>query len=153
MEEIVAEVQDRLAFMIEEYQVEVIVPAADTWPPAWGYGPWVEEVWTNYISNAIKYGGQPPRVELGGVPTAEGWAKFWVRDNGGGLTPTEQKELFIPFTRLSQAHIEGHGLGLSIVQRIVEKLGGTVAVESKGVSGEGSLFSFTLPPHSLKEEN
>ena len=84
-------------------------------------------------------------MELGGVTTADGWAKFWVCDNGRGLTPAEQKELFIPFTRLNQAHIEGHGLGLSIVQRIVEKLGGTVAVESKGVQGEGSIFSFTLP--------
>lgn len=152
MAEIVAEVQARLTFMIEEYQAEIIVPTETTWPMAWGYGPWIEEVWTNYISNAIKYGGQPPRVELGGS-TSEGWAKFWVRDNGHGLTLAEQKELFIPFTRLSQAHVEGHGLGLSIVQRIVEKLGGTVAIESKGASGEGSMFSFTLPQGDLKDES
>jgi signal transduction histidine kinase len=146
MAEIVAEVQARLAYMIEEYQAEIIVPADTAWPRAWGYGPWIEEVWTNYVSNAIKYGGQPPHVELGGTVMADGWTKFWVRDNGRGLTLEEQQELFIPFTRLSQAHIEGHGLGLSIVQRIVEKLGGTVAVESKGTPGEGSIFSFTLPP-------
>jgi signal transduction histidine kinase len=54
--------------------------------------------------------------------------QFWVRDNGGGLTPAEQSQLFIPFTRLSQANVEGHGLGLSIVQRIVEKLGGSVGI-------------------------
>jgi signal transduction histidine kinase len=87
---------------------------------------------------------------------AGGRAKFWVRDNGRGLTPTEQQELFIPFTRLSQAHLEGHGLGLSIVQRIVEKLGGTVAVESTGTPGEGSIFSFTLPsnnPNSTSVRN
>lgn len=146
MAEIVAEVQARLVYMIEEYQAEITVPADTAWPRAWGYGPWIEEVWTNYVSNAIKYGGQPSRVELGGTVMADGWAKFWVRDNGRGLTAAEQRELFIPFTRLSQAHLEGHGLGLSIVQRIVEKLGGTVAVESKGTPGEGSMFSFTLPP-------
>ncbi len=152
MAEIVAEVQGRLAYMIEEYQAEVIVPEAAAWPMAWGYGPWVEEVWTNYVSNAIKYGGQPPRIALGGAVTADGQAKFWVRDNGQGLAPAEQSQLFIPFTRLSQASVEGHGLGLSIVQRIVEKLGGTVGVESEGVPGSGSIFSFTLPQSNPKIE-
>jgi two-component system sensor histidine kinase/response regulator len=51
--------------------------------------------------------------------------------------------LFIPFTRLSQVRAEGHGLGLSIVQRIVEKLGGEVGLESE--MGKGSTFYFTLP--------
>ena len=53
--------------------------------------------------------------------------------------------MFIPFTRLDQARATGHGLGLSIVQRIVEKLGGQVGVESSGVPGQGSVFYFTLP--------
>jgi signal transduction histidine kinase len=66
-----------------------------------------------------------------------------VRDNGPGLTPEDQAKLFTPFTRVSEAQIEGHGLGLSIVQRIVEKLGGTVGVES--APGQGSTFFFTLP--------
>ena len=108
-----------------------------------GYGPWVEEVWTNDISNAIHYGGQPPRVELGATVEGENRVRFWVRDNGPGLTPKEQARLFMPFERLNQAQIKGHGLGLSIVRRIVEKLGGQVGVHS--VPGEGSTFSFTLP--------
>jgi signal transduction histidine kinase len=153
MAEIVAEVQSRLAFMIEESGAEVIVPDASAWPTAQGYAPWVEEIWTNYVSNAIKYGGQPPRLELGGTVTAAGMAQFWVRDNGGGLSPEEQAELFIPFTRISQANVEGHGLGLSIVQRIVEKLGGTVGVESEGVPGQGSVFSFTLPQNNPKNHH
>ena len=69
--------------------------------------------------------------------------RFWVRDNGPGLTPEAQVSLFTPFTRLHQVRTEGHGLGLSIVQRIVEKLGGEVGIESQ--VGEGSLFYFTLP--------
>jgi two-component system sensor histidine kinase/response regulator len=69
--------------------------------------------------------------------------RFWVRDNGPGLTPDEQARLFTPFTRLDRIRAKGHGLGLSIVRRIVEKMGGQVDVESE--AGKGSRFSFTLP--------
>ena len=53
--------------------------------------------------------------------------------------------LFIPFTQVAQIRIKGHGLGLSIVRRIMEKLGGHVGVESEGVPGKGCVFSFSLP--------
>jgi signal transduction histidine kinase len=69
--------------------------------------------------------------------------RFWVRDNGAGLSPDDQARLFTPFTQIHQARAEGHGLGLSIVQRIVEKLGGQVGMESE--AGQGSVFFFTLP--------
>ena len=137
---IVADAQQRLAHIIEKHQAEIILP--DTWPAALGYGPWVEEMWVNYLSNAIKYGGQPPRVELGATAQSGGRVCFWVRDNGPGLTPEAQSRLFIPFTRLDQTRAEGHGLGLSIVRRIVEKLGGQVGVKSE--VGKGSVLSFTL---------
>jgi two-component system sensor histidine kinase/response regulator len=55
----------------------------------------------------------------------------------------EQTRLFRPFARLEPERTDGHGLGLTIVQRIVEKLGGDVEIDS--VSGQGSTFSFTLP--------
>jgi PAS domain S-box-containing protein len=141
MASIVAEAQQRLAHMIEEHQAEIILP--DTWPVALGHGPWVEEVWVNYLNNAIKYGGQPPHVELGATKQPDGMVRFWVRDNGPGLRPEEQARLFTPFTRLDQVRTKGHGLGLSIVGRIVEKLGGQVGVESE--VGRGSVFTFTLP--------
>jgi signal transduction histidine kinase len=135
--------------MIQEYQAEISLPAK--WPLALGHAPWVEEVWANYLSNALKYGGRPPRLELGAelLPNVASsditsrLACFWVRDNGRGLTSSEQARLFTPFERLSQAQIGGHGLGLSIVKRIVEKLGGTVGVASE--TGQGSTFFFTLP--------
>jgi signal transduction histidine kinase len=140
MPEIVIQVQQRLTFMINKYQAEIIVP--DSWPVARGYAPWVEEIWANYINNGMKYGGKPPRLELGATKIANK-IRFWVRDNGEGLTKEEQTILFTPFTRLNQNRAKGHGLGLSIVQRVAEKLGGQVGVESK--VGEGSMFYFTLP--------
>jgi signal transduction histidine kinase len=143
MNGIVVEAQHRLVELIERHQAKIIVP--ETWPAAQGYGPWVEEIWVNYISNAIKYGGQPPRVELGAIEQPDGMVRFWVRDNGHGLTAEDQTQLFTPFTQLSQVQTKGYGLGLSIVQRIIDKLAGQVGVESTGVPGEGSIFSFTLP--------
>lgn len=148
MGHVVAEAQQRLSHMIEEYQATLIVP--NNWPAALGYAPWIEEVWTNYLSNAIKYGGQPPCIKMGATKQAENMIRFWVQDNGRGLTPSEQAQLFTPFTRLNQARIEGHGLGLSIVQRIVDKLGGKVGVESRTV-GQGSVFWFTLSVNSQDE--
>jgi signal transduction histidine kinase len=141
MERVVSEALIRVAYLIESHQAELMLP--DSWPTAVGYGPWVEEVWANYISNAVKYGGQPPRVELGATDGSDGTICFWVRDNGPGLSEEEQARLFTPFTRLSKATVQGYGLGLSIVRRIMEKLGGTVGVESS--VGGGSRFTFTLP--------
>ncbi len=138
---IVAEAQQRLASLIESNQVEISLP--DTWPVALGYAPWIEEVWANYMSNAIKYGGQPPRLELGATRQVDDMIRFWVRDNGPGLTPEDQEALFTPFTRLDQVRATGHGLGLSIARRIVENLDGQVGVESE--PDQGSLFYFTLP--------
>ena len=66
-----------------------------------------------------------------------------MRDNGPGLSPEAQTQLFIPFTQLDQVKMEGYGLGLSIVRRIVEKLGGQVGVESQ--MDQGSTFTFSLP--------
>jgi PAS domain S-box-containing protein len=143
MASIVTEVQQRLAVMIEEYQADIVLPDASAWPTALGYGPWVEEVWVNYLSNALKYGGQPLRVELGATVQPDGMVCFWMHNNGPSLTPEEQAQLFTPFTKLEHGRDKGHGLGLSIVRRIVEKLGGQVGVESK--VGRGSVFTFTLP--------
>jgi signal transduction histidine kinase len=148
MTAIVTAAQDRLADLIIACQGEIILPPV--WPMAVGYAPWIEEVWVNYLSNALKYGGNPPQIELGFDVAKEAvdqfpnfQIRFWVRDNGPGLTPEEQGRLFTSFTRLDQVRAKGHGLGLSIVRRIVEKLGGQVGVESE--VGWGSTFWFTLP--------
>jgi signal transduction histidine kinase len=160
MGDIVAAALERLEDDIRTVEAEIVSP--DTWPVASGYAPWVEEVWVNYLSNAIKYGGRPsaeppvrPRVEIGAVAADASSACFWVRDNGWGIAPEDQDRLFVPFSRLDRSSEDpngggpvqplpsGHGLGLSIVQRIIARLGGRVGVSS--VPGQGSTFSFTLP--------
>ncbi len=159
MDEILAEVRARLESQIQASRSVILIP--DAWPAAIGYGPWVEEVWINYIGNAIKYGGRPedkipPCIELGWNRVAETngddltgpdknppFIRFWVRDNGPGLDADQCAKLFTQFTRLHITRAQGHGLGLSIVQRIISKLGGAVGVES--TPGEGSTFWFTLP--------
>lgn len=152
MARIVGEARQRLSYMIEEREAELILPA--DWPVAVGHAPWVEEVWANYLSNGLKYGGQPPRLHLGATADSDGMVRFWVRDNGPGLTPEQQTHLFAEFTRLNQIKTEGHGLGLSIARRIVEKLGGQVGVESEGIPGRGCTFFFTLPqaPNALHNQ-
>ncbi|MCB0210627.1 MAG: PAS domain S-box protein [Anaerolineae bacterium] len=139
MDTILTNTMQRLNYMIKEHKATVILP--DTFHNAIGYALWVEEVWYNYITNAIKYGGDPPIIEVGSELHKEE-VKFWVRDNGKGLTPDEQRKLFEPFTQLHPQKFDGHGLGLSIVKKIVEKLNGRVEIESK--VGQGSVFSFYL---------
>ncbi|HET91637.1 MAG TPA: GAF domain-containing protein [Chloroflexi bacterium] len=138
---IIEEARQHLAPEIETRQATLLLP--DEWPLALGYAPWVEEIWVNYISNAVKYGGAPPHIELGSERQQDGMVRFWVKDNGPGISPAAQQRLFTPFTRLDQVRGEGHGLGLSIVRRIVERMGGKVGVESR--RDQGSLFTFTLP--------
>lgn len=142
MTDLVTGARQRLADLIQEYEAEILVP--DAWPLALGHGPWIEEVWTNYISNAVKYGGAPPRVELGAAEE-NSMVRFWVSDNGAGLDAKARSQLFRPFTQLSQVRAEGHGLGLSIVRRIVEKLGGEAGIEPSLPGRQGSVFYFTLP--------
>lgn len=141
MASIVAEARERLAYMIEDHQTQITAPTH--WPVALGYAPWVEEVWVNYLTNGIKYGGEPPHLTLGAKELPDGSICFWIRDNGPGLSADDQTRLFTPFTQLKTIRGNGHGLGLSIVQRIVKKLSGRVGVASQ--EGSGSIFSFTLP--------
>lgn len=140
MEKVFARALTRLDHLIDSEQAEIHAP--ERWPAARGYGPWLEEVWANYVSNAIKFGGKPPVVEVGATERGNNTVCYWVQDNGPGIPKVLQERLFTPFTRLDQARAKGHGLGLSIVQRIVEKLGGRVELES--APGQGSRFAFTL---------
>lgn len=138
----------QLANLIKNSNTHFSEPA--TWPQAIGYAPWIEEVWSNYISNAIKYGGTPPEIEVGADSLSNGNVRFWIKDNGKGLTDEEQKKLFKNFVRLDPERADGYGLGLSIVKKIIEKLDGSAGVESN-VNDSGSTFYFILPSNQKKK--
>ena len=131
----------RLDAMTKEY--DAVIKRPKSWPSALAHAPWVEEIWANYISNALKYGGRPPIVEVGAEILEDTSIRFWVRDNGPGITPDDQRQVFGEFARLEGARADGHGLGLSIVKRIADRLDGTIGLSSE--VGVGSTFFFTLP--------
>ena len=137
---VVEQVLSQLADLRARTHASIKLPP--TWPSALGYAPWIGEVWLNLLSNALKYGGSPPGVEIGGTLSGS-HVRFWVRDNGQTLSAQERGRVFIPFTRLHQERAAGHGLGLATVQRIVSRLGGKVGV-SAGPQG-GNEFFFELP--------
>jgi PAS domain S-box-containing protein len=142
MDKIIEKVLNRLESLVKQTKGNIVLP--NNWPISVGYSIWIEEIWVNYISNALKYSGNPPNIELGASEMNDS-IKFWVKDNGKGLSDNEVKDLFKEFSQLEnrKSNTQGHGLGLSIVKRIATKLGGTVGVESK--IGSGSTFFFTLP--------
>ena len=143
MQRIVNEALKRLNDMILENNAQVIIPPQ--WHDVLGYEGWLEEVWVNFMSNAIKYGGTPPVIHLGSEILTDQRVKFWIKDNGKGLSEEDMSLLYHKFTRLDTLRAEGHGLGLSIVKRIIEKLNGEVGVESGNIPGEGCTFYFILP--------
>jgi signal transduction histidine kinase len=147
MDAVVAKVLDRLSYTIQEHHAQIDIPKS--LPAAVGYAPWIEEVWANYLSNALKYGGQTPRVRLGASIETNGMIRYWMRDHGPGLSAEDQARLFTPFSQIESACAPGNGLGLSIVLRIVEKLGGQAGCESE--LGNGSLFFFTLPANKRRK--
>ena len=142
MRALVGEASARIAELLKQSGATLTV--AGTLPVATGYGPWVTHVWTNYLTNAAKYGGPAAKISVGGEQRPDGrTVRFWVADQGSGLDAAAQARLFVPFARISSIRAKGHGLGLSIVRRIVEKLGGEVGVESS--PGQGACFWFELP--------
>lgn len=100
------------------------------------------QVFQNLLENAVKYMGTQtdPRIEIGWSQEA---GAFFVRDNGIGIEPQHQSLIFGLFSKLD-AKTPGTGVGLALVQRIVETHGGKTWVESKGL-GCGTTFYFTLP--------
>ena len=102
----------------------------------------VVQVFQNLISNSIKYRKEniAPRIHIS-AEVEDGSATFRVRDNGIGFESEYAEKVFKLFTRLHGKHYPGSGLGLAICQRVVERYGGKIWVESK--PGEGSTFLFT----------
>src|SRR5262249_43125113 len=92
MARLVGQALNQLVDLKPRTQASVQLPK--TGPEASGYPPWVGEVWLNLLSNALKYSGSPPRIELGGEQNRVE-ARFWVRDNGKPLSDEERERVFI----------------------------------------------------------
>jgi signal transduction histidine kinase len=108
----------------------------------------IVEVLQNLVSNSIKFmGDQPePCIQIGfaGRDDVKGYPIFFVKDNGSGIEPQHHERVFNLFSRLNP-EMEGTGIGLAIVKRVIEVHGGRIWLESQGVN-KGSTFFFTLPP-------
>lgn len=115
-----------------------------TLPPVHADPALLRAVLGNLIGNAVKFtrDRHNGRVEIGAGPV-NGHVCLQVRDNGVGFDADAAAQIFAPFHRLHGERFEGHGIGLSIVRRAVERHGGKVWAEA--TPGQGACFSFTLP--------
>jgi len=105
----------------------------------------LKAVVSNLVDNAIKYSGPEVRVAVELGQTAPAKATLRVRDQGIGISPSEQKQIFKRFYRVpGTMRIKGTGLGLFIVRSVVARHGGKVFAESEG-PGRGSTFTVHLP--------
>ena len=114
-------------------------------PPAFGDASLLEQVWTNLVSNALKFSSKQaqPRIEVSSE-TAANETTYVVNDNGAGFDPRHADKMFVPFQRLhDERDFPGTGIGLALSHRIVARHGGRMAAD--GVPGGGATFTFTLP--------
>lgn len=110
----------------------------------------LQRVFHNLLTNAVKYRADDPHVEVRWRPTDSNLVEFSVIDNGIGIAPEYHAQVFEMFKRLhSRDEIEGSGMGLALVKRLVESNGGRIRVDSE--LGSGATFTFTWPNEASVE--
>jgi signal transduction histidine kinase len=139
MAEIVSGVLQRLESRILKAQATVTEP--DSWPEVNGVAGWLEIIWWNFLANALQHAGEKPRIELNWHQEKNGF-RFQVCDSGGAIPAEVSAKLFQPFDSLHKPD-SGWGLGLSVVQRLVDLQGGSCGCEPNPTGG--ACFFFTLP--------
>jgi light-regulated signal transduction histidine kinase (bacteriophytochrome) len=126
------------------------VVTADELPPVMYDPTLLCQIQQNLIANGIKYRAEePPRIHVS-TRYAGGEIIFSVRDNGQGIPPEHQEQIFAIFKRLHGVDVEGTGIGLAMCKKIVERNGGRIWVESEPRSG--STFFFTIPDRRVAAE-
>jgi signal transduction histidine kinase len=139
MGEIISGVLQRLESRMLKKHATIVEPGL--WPEVEGVDSWLENVWWNFLANALQHAGESPQIEFGWCEEA-GKIRFWISDNGPGVPADRRGKLFQPFDSLHET--DGtRGLGLSVVQRLVELQGGDCGHEAN--SNGGAKFFFTLP--------
>jgi PAS domain S-box-containing protein len=113
------------------------------------YEPHFLQLFQNLIGNAIKYrSDKAPRIHISAQPVRDMW-RLSVSDNGIGIAPAYQRKIFGVFKRLHGKELPGTGIGLAICQRVVERYGGEIWVESQ--LNEGSTFFCTFPISGIRQ--
>jgi signal transduction histidine kinase len=131
---------------------EVEIDVQPQWPKIWADYTLLKQILQNLIANGLKFNRRSPkRITIGWQKTPNGRFEIFVRDNGIGIAPDYHEQIFQIFRRLHTAsEYEGTGIGLAIVQKAAQNLGGSVRLES--VPGHGSTFYVNLPASVLQEE-
>lgn len=143
--EILRGVTDLMQARAEDKDLLFSVQIEPNIPPVRATPEHVKQLWTNLISNAIKY-TEPGGIVVVTLSQNPNYVVGTVRDTGIGMTPEQMSHLFEEFYRTEEAKAmerQGTGLGLAIVKRVVESYGGRIWAESE--KGKGSKFSFALP--------
>ena len=137
-------IQDALAGCAAEIQASgACIEAVPPWPAVLAHAATLRQVLVNLIGNALKFvRGRAPRVVLRAEERPGGIVRLWVEDNGIGIAPEYHERIFQVFQRLHTTEYSGTGIGLAIVQKGVERLGGQVGLLS--TPGEGSRFWIEL---------
>lgn len=141
--EIIQEALDELQFQIERRGIKLVV--AKDLPSIYCDRKRMEIVFSNLIDNSIKYMGdtQNPKIEIGYEDKGD-VHQFFIKDNGIGIEEKYHDKIFVLFQRLHDLRdVEGTGVGLTIVKKIIESHHGTITVSSQ--KGKGATFFFTLP--------
>ncbi|ELZ18042.1 multi-sensor signal transduction histidine kinase [Haloterrigena salina JCM 13891] len=141
LETVLDDVVDDLQFQIDETDATLEL---DALPTVEGDVSQLRQVFQNLLDNALTYhGDESPRIAVDAERRGEQW-ELSVRDEGIGIAPEDQERVFTVFDRLhGQEEYDGTGIGLALCQRIVERHGGEIRIDSE--RGEGTTFSFTLP--------
>jgi signal transduction histidine kinase len=138
MGDVVETALQRVESRVVKKNATVVKP--DSWPAVNGVAAWLDMIWWNFLMNSLHHPPEKPRIELS-WREEDGWYRFGISDNGGGVPETIRPGLFQPFETLHRPD-STRGLGLSIVQRLVELQGGKCGYEP--IAG-GSFFFFLLP--------
>lgn len=141
LEAVVHDVRQDLEHLLDEEDARV--ETEDPLPAVHGDAAQIRQLLQNLVENAVKYSGdEPARVRVMGSPVGGGQVELRVHDEGVGVAPEDQENIF-RMSYQAEPEAPGSGIGLALCERIVNRHGGSIGVDS--APGEGTTFKITLP--------